>query len=114
MKAARLAHAGHVTGTQLAFLRGKGLVKGGSQPSAGVSLRPLKSALLLLSFQNTNSSLLNNYVLGAQLGSGHVSNLKESVNISFRHNQSLVPLGGAPISTSPLPPCGSPVEFWLD
>ncbi|XP_034494438.1 adhesion G-protein coupled receptor G5 isoform X2 [Ailuropoda melanoleuca] len=40
-------------------------------------------------FQNTNSSLLNNYVLGAQLGSGHVSNLKESVNISFRHNQSL-------------------------
>uniref|UniRef100_A0A452S9W6 Adhesion G protein-coupled receptor G5 n=1 Tax=Ursus americanus TaxID=9643 RepID=A0A452S9W6_URSAM len=39
--------------------------------------------------RNTNSSLLNNYVLGAQLGSGHVSNLKESVNISFRHNQSL-------------------------
>ncbi|ELW66198.1 putative G-protein coupled receptor 114, partial [Tupaia chinensis] len=37
-----------------------------------------------------NSSLLNNYVLGAQLDHGHVSNLRETVNISFWHNQSLV------------------------
>lgn len=36
-----------------------------------------------------NSSLLNNYVLGAQLDHGHVSNLRETVNISFWHNQSL-------------------------
>ncbi|XP_066205144.1 adhesion G-protein coupled receptor G5 [Saccopteryx leptura] len=41
-------------------------------------------------FQNdNNSSLLNNYVLGAQLGHGHVINLKEPINISFWHNQSL-------------------------
>ncbi|KAI5934566.1 Adhesion G-protein coupled receptor G5 [Manis javanica] len=40
-------------------------------------------------FQNTNSPLLNNYVLGAQLGHGHVNNLREPVNISFWHNQSL-------------------------
>ncbi|XP_030877100.1 adhesion G-protein coupled receptor G5 isoform X4 [Leptonychotes weddellii] len=40
-------------------------------------------------FQNINSSLLNNYVLGAQLGHGHVSNLSEPINISFWHNQSL-------------------------
>ncbi|XP_077754437.1 adhesion G-protein coupled receptor G5 isoform X4 [Canis aureus] len=40
-------------------------------------------------FQNTNSSLLNNYVLGAQLGRGHVNNLRDPVNISFWHNRSL-------------------------
>ncbi|XP_029780991.1 adhesion G-protein coupled receptor G5 isoform X3 [Suricata suricatta] len=40
-------------------------------------------------FQNNNSSLLNNYVLGAQLSSGHVKNLREPVNISFWHNRSL-------------------------
>ncbi|XP_004395890.1 PREDICTED: probable G-protein coupled receptor 114 [Odobenus rosmarus divergens] len=40
-------------------------------------------------FQNSNSSLLNNYVLGAQLGHGHVSNLSKPINISFWHNQSL-------------------------
>ncbi|XP_063653901.1 adhesion G-protein coupled receptor G5 isoform X3 [Pan troglodytes] len=36
-----------------------------------------------------NSSLLNNYVLGAQLSHGHVNNLRDPVNISFWHNQSL-------------------------
>nr|XP_055188183.1 adhesion G-protein coupled receptor G5 isoform X3 [Nyctereutes procyonoides] len=40
-------------------------------------------------FQNINSSLLNNYVLGAQLGHGHVNNLRDPVNISFWHNRSL-------------------------
>lgn len=41
-------------------------------------------------FQNDiNASLLNNYVLGAQLGHGHVNNLTEMINISFWHNQSL-------------------------
>ncbi|KAK2503715.1 hypothetical protein MC885_005998 [Smutsia gigantea] len=40
-------------------------------------------------FQNANLSLLNNYVLGAQLGHGHVNNLREPVNISFWHSQSL-------------------------
>ncbi|XP_043754507.1 adhesion G-protein coupled receptor G5 isoform X2 [Cervus elaphus] len=39
--------------------------------------------------KDINSSLLNNYVLGAQLSHGHVSNLSEPVNISFWHNQSL-------------------------
>ena len=73
----------------LALLLRKGLAKGGSQPSEGVSPCPLQSALLL-SFQNLNSPLLNNYVLGAQLGLGHVRNLREPINISFQHNQSLV------------------------
>ncbi|XP_008066236.2 adhesion G-protein coupled receptor G5 [Carlito syrichta] len=36
-----------------------------------------------------NSSLLNNYVLGAQLSHGPVENLRDPVNISFWHNQSL-------------------------
>ncbi|XP_059009223.1 adhesion G-protein coupled receptor G5 isoform X1 [Mustela lutreola] len=40
-------------------------------------------------FQNANSLVLNNYVLGAQLGQGHVSNLNEPISISFQHNQSL-------------------------
>ncbi|XP_010860177.1 PREDICTED: probable G-protein coupled receptor 114 isoform X5 [Bison bison bison] len=39
--------------------------------------------------KDINSSLLNNYVLGAQLSHGYVSNLSEPVNISFWHNQSL-------------------------
>uniref|UniRef100_A0A8C0WGR5 Adhesion G-protein coupled receptor G5 n=1 Tax=Castor canadensis TaxID=51338 RepID=A0A8C0WGR5_CASCN len=38
---------------------------------------------------NKNSTLLNNYVLGAQLDHTHVNNLSEPVNISFWHNQSL-------------------------
>ncbi|XP_063467891.1 adhesion G-protein coupled receptor G5 isoform X6 [Symphalangus syndactylus] len=51
---------------------------------------PLFQALLLLPFQDeNNSSLLNNYVLGAQLSHGHVNNLRDPVNISFWHNQSL-------------------------
>ncbi|XP_070626730.1 adhesion G-protein coupled receptor G5 isoform X3 [Bos indicus] len=54
------------------------------------STRFFQSALLLLPFQkDINSSLLNNYVLGAQLSHGYVSNLSEPVNISFWHNQSL-------------------------
>ncbi|XP_023602046.1 adhesion G-protein coupled receptor G5 [Myotis lucifugus] len=40
-------------------------------------------------FPHDNSSLLNDYVLGAQLGSEHVDNLMEPINISFWHNQSL-------------------------
>uniref|UniRef100_A0A8D1UCG4 Adhesion G-protein coupled receptor G5 n=1 Tax=Sus scrofa TaxID=9823 RepID=A0A8D1UCG4_PIG len=39
--------------------------------------------------KDINSSLLNNYVLGAQLGHGPVNNLSDRVNISFWHNQSL-------------------------
>lgn len=62
---------------------------------AQVSSRPLQSALLLSPFQHDNSSLLNNYVLGAQLGHEHVDNLTEPINISFWHNQSLV-LWGRP------------------
>uniref|UniRef100_A0A8C5L9V7 Adhesion G-protein coupled receptor G5 n=1 Tax=Jaculus jaculus TaxID=51337 RepID=A0A8C5L9V7_JACJA len=38
---------------------------------------------------DSNSSLLNNYVLGAQLDHRHVSNLQEPINISFWHNKSL-------------------------
>ncbi|KAM7233790.1 hypothetical protein CapIbe_015926 [Capra ibex] len=54
------------------------------------STRFFQSALLLLPFQkDINSSLLSNYVLGAQLSHGYVSNLSEPVNISFWHNQSL-------------------------
>lgn len=71
--------------------------EGSSWTSSRVSLCSLQSALLLLPFQkDINSSLLNNYVLGAQLSHGHVSNLSEPVNISFWHNQSLVLLGGHP------------------
>ncbi|XP_058135937.1 adhesion G-protein coupled receptor G5 [Dasypus novemcinctus] len=41
-------------------------------------------------FQDDNKSLLlNNYVLGARLDHGHVHDLKEPINISFWHNQSL-------------------------
>jgi hypothetical protein len=67
------------------------------------------SALFPLPFQdNKNSTLLNNYVLGAQLDHTHVNNLSEPVNISFWHNQSLVLLGN-PVSTPPLPLCGASV-----
>lgn len=68
--------------------------EGGSKTSSRVSLCPLQSVFLLLPFQkDINSSLLNNYVLGAQLGHGPVNNLSDRVNISFWHNQSLVLLG---------------------
>lgn len=51
----------------------------------------------LLPFQDdSNSSLLNNYVLGAQLDHRAVNNLQNPVNISFWHNQSLVLLGPPP------------------
>lgn len=60
--------------------------------------------LLLLPFQkDINSSVLNNYVLGAQLSHGQVSNLREPVNISFWHNQSLVLLGPPPRPPHPYP-----------
>ncbi|XP_045149837.1 adhesion G-protein coupled receptor G5 [Echinops telfairi] len=36
-----------------------------------------------------NTVLLNDYVLGAQLGHYHVSNLRKPINISFWHNRSL-------------------------
>ncbi|XP_055268657.1 adhesion G-protein coupled receptor G5 isoform X2 [Moschus berezovskii] len=54
---------------------------------AGLSLS--SAALEKVPQKDINSSLLNNYVLGAQLSHGHVSNLSEPVNISFWHNQSL-------------------------
>ncbi|KAM6223748.1 adhesion G-protein coupled receptor G5 [Rhynchocyon petersi] len=38
---------------------------------------------------DSGSSLLNNYVLGAQLDRDHVDNLTEPISISFWHNQSL-------------------------
>ncbi|KAB1251106.1 Adhesion G-protein coupled receptor G5 [Camelus dromedarius] len=58
---------------------------------------------LRASQKDINSSLLNNYVLGAQLGHGHVHNLSEPVNISFWHNQSLVMLGTPPFPPHPCP-----------
>lgn len=81
--------------SMLLFLsREEGLEKGALGPRAGLLMSP--QLALLLPFQNDNhSSLLNNYVLGAQLGHGHVNNLKEPINISFWHNQSLV-LWGRP------------------
>uniref|UniRef100_A0A2K5VQP4 Adhesion G-protein coupled receptor G5 n=1 Tax=Macaca fascicularis TaxID=9541 RepID=A0A2K5VQP4_MACFA len=58
--------------------------------------RPGELRLICIYFSNAhffkdenNSSLLNNYVLGAQLSHGHVNNLRDPVNISFWHNQSL-------------------------
>ncbi|XP_027795019.2 adhesion G-protein coupled receptor G5 isoform X2 [Marmota flaviventris] len=58
--------------------------------------RPRELRLICVYFFTTyffqdesNSSLLNNYVLGAQLDHSHVDNLTEPVNISFWHNQSL-------------------------
>ncbi|KAJ8782630.1 hypothetical protein J1605_000609, partial [Eschrichtius robustus] len=59
-------------------------------------VRSRELSLICIYFSNTrffqkdiNSSVLNNYVLGAQLSHGQVSNLSEPVNISFWHNQSL-------------------------
>ncbi|XP_022374470.1 adhesion G-protein coupled receptor G5 isoform X2 [Enhydra lutris kenyoni] len=54
-------------------------------------------------FQNANSLVLNNCVLGAQLGQGHVSNLNEPISISFQHNQSLQ-LSQAPVPRELLVP----------
>ena len=99
----------------LVLIQGGGDGEGGSWTSSRVSLCSLRSALLLLPFQkDINSSLLNNYVLGAQLSHGHVSNLSEPVNISFWHNQSLVLLRGTPISTPSLPSCSYPFEYWFE
>ncbi|KAF5919670.1 hypothetical protein HPG69_000271 [Diceros bicornis minor] len=54
---------------------------------AGLSLS--SAALERVPQTDINSSLLNNYVLGAQLGHEHVNNLSEPINISVWHNQSL-------------------------
>nr|XP_044617419.1 adhesion G-protein coupled receptor G5 isoform X2 [Equus asinus] len=54
---------------------------------AGLSLS--SSTMEWVPQSDTNASLLNNYVLGAQLGHEHVNNLREPINISFWHNQSL-------------------------
>ncbi|XP_014593941.1 adhesion G-protein coupled receptor G5 isoform X2 [Equus caballus] len=54
---------------------------------AGLSLS--SSIMEWVPQSDTNASLLNNYVLGAQLGHEHVNNLREPINISFWHNQSL-------------------------
>lgn len=58
--------------------------------------RPRELRLICIYFFTTsffqddnNSSLLNDYVVGAQLDRRRVSDLKEPVNISFWHNQSL-------------------------
>uniref|UniRef100_A0A8C9EBH5 Adhesion G protein-coupled receptor G5 n=1 Tax=Phocoena sinus TaxID=42100 RepID=A0A8C9EBH5_PHOSS len=73
-------------------------------------VRPRELTLICIYFSNTrffqkdiNSSVLNNYVLGAQLSHGQVSNLREPVNISFWHNQSLVLLGPPPHPPHPYP-----------
>lgn len=66
--------------------------------SPRVSLTYLYLAPIPLPFQDDkNSSLLNNYVLGAQLDRRPVNNLQRPVNISFWHNRSLV-LSGPPPS----------------
>ena len=99
----------------LVLIQGGGAGEGGSQTSSRISFCSLQSALLLLPFQkDINSSLLSNYVLGAQLSHGYVSNLSEPVNISFWHNQSLVLLGDTPISSPSLPSCSYPVECWFE
>lgn len=60
-----------------------------------------------------NSSLLNNYVLGAQLDQRRVKNLRDLVNISFWHNQSLVLLGAPTFPSYRCPLWGCPVECWF-
>ncbi|KAG8524306.1 Adhesion G-protein coupled receptor G5 [Galemys pyrenaicus] len=59
---------------------------------------------------DVDTPLLNNYVLGAQLGREHVENLSEPINISFWHNHSLVPLG-APLFPSHL--CSSVAKDYI-
>lgn len=85
--------------------------RGALGPCPGV-LTSLQSALLLSPFQQDNSSLLNDYVLGAQLGHEHVDNLMEPINISFWHNQSLV-LRGRPRSHPVLPLEDCPGAHWF-
>ncbi|ERE79179.1 putative G-protein coupled receptor [Cricetulus griseus] len=61
-----------------------------------VTSRPAELRLICIYFftahlfqDDSNSSLLNNYVLGAQLDHRPVNNLQKPINISFWHNQSL-------------------------
>lgn len=63
---------------------------------ACVTSRPAELRLICIYFftaqqfqDDSNSSLLNNYVLGAQLDHRPVNNLQKPINISFWHNQSL-------------------------
>ncbi|NP_001139444.1 adhesion G-protein coupled receptor G5 isoform X2 [Mus musculus] len=63
---------------------------------ACVTSRPAELRLICIYFftahlfqDDRNSSLLNNYVLGAQLDHRPVNNLQKPVNISFWHNRSL-------------------------
>ncbi|XP_040596710.1 adhesion G-protein coupled receptor G5 isoform X2 [Mesocricetus auratus] len=64
---------------------------------ACVTSRPAELRLICIYFftaqqfqDDSNSSLLNNYVLGAQLDHRPVNNLQKPINISFWHNQSLM------------------------
>eukprot|EP00073_Rattus_norvegicus_P041289 XP_008770521.1 PREDICTED: adhesion G-protein coupled receptor G5 isoform X4 [Rattus norvegicus] len=64
--------------------------------NACVTSRPAELRLICVYFftahlfqDDRNSSLLNNYVLGAQLDHRPVNNLQRPVNISFWHNRSL-------------------------
>ncbi|CAH7079765.1 Adgrg5 [Phodopus roborovskii] len=63
---------------------------------ACVTSRPAELRLICIYFfrahlfqDDNNSSLLNNYVLGAQLDHRPVNNLQKPINVSFWHNQSL-------------------------
>ncbi|MEJ1276179.1 adhesion G protein-coupled receptor G5 [Cricetulus griseus] len=60
---------------------------------SGLSLS--SATMANVSQDDSNSSLLNNYVLGAQLDHRPVNNLQKPINISFWHNQSL--LSGDPV-----------------
>lgn len=73
-----------------------------SQP-AGLRLICIYFFTAQLFQDDNNSSLLNNYVLGAQLDHGAVRNLQNPVNISFWHNRSLVLLGPASEAFSSAP-----------
>ncbi|XP_063103454.1 adhesion G-protein coupled receptor G5 isoform X5 [Cavia porcellus] len=68
-----------------------------TRDACSTPVRPRELRLICIYFftnsffqDDKNSSLLNNYVLGAQLDQRRVKNLRDLVNISFWHNQSLV------------------------
>ncbi|XP_063103449.1 adhesion G-protein coupled receptor G5 isoform X1 [Cavia porcellus] len=67
-----------------------------TRDACSTPVRPRELRLICIYFftnsffqDDKNSSLLNNYVLGAQLDQRRVKNLRDLVNISFWHNQSL-------------------------